>query len=144
MISLKSLPMWLATIDERKVKPDTRPKLVRYQKEVARVLTEHFFPSPRPAPEARKLGLLDRLDLSLVVRNLDEIITTGVLAVESLKADLARAEERLAAVRHEKVTKERLLAESREEAAKKDAAATSKSYIVQALCRRTVPVPHAN
>lgn len=42
-ISLDSLPMWLANIHASKVKPEVRPKLVRYQKECAKVLRDHFF-----------------------------------------------------------------------------------------------------
>ena len=41
-LSLKSLPMWLATIDDRKVKPEVRDKLARYQEEAATVLADHF------------------------------------------------------------------------------------------------------
>jgi hypothetical protein len=42
MISLDSLPMWLATIEPSRVKEEVRPKLERYQKECAKVLAEHF------------------------------------------------------------------------------------------------------
>lgn len=53
MIDLDSLPMWLASIDARKVKPEIREKIVRYQKECARVLRDHFFKQPdAPASEA--------------------------------------------------------------------------------------------
>ena len=45
-IDLDSLPMWLATIDERRVPKDVRPKLVRYQRECKRALAEHFFGRP--------------------------------------------------------------------------------------------------
>jgi hypothetical protein len=47
-IDLETIPLWLATIDERKVAPDVRPKLVRYQREAARVLADHFFRRPAP------------------------------------------------------------------------------------------------
>ncbi len=50
MISLDSLPMWLATIDEKKVLPHVRDKLIRYQKEAAAVLARHFFPKSLPEP----------------------------------------------------------------------------------------------
>ena len=39
MIHIDCLPMWLATIDARKVKEAIREKLARYQKEAAKVLT---------------------------------------------------------------------------------------------------------
>lgn len=41
-VHLKSLPMWLANIDENKVKADIKPKLQRYQIECADALAEHF------------------------------------------------------------------------------------------------------
>lgn len=42
-LDLDSLPMWLATIDTKRVAPAAREKLVVYQRECARVLREHFF-----------------------------------------------------------------------------------------------------
>jgi hypothetical protein len=47
-IALKSLPMWLATIDPRKVKEQFREKLARYQNECADVLARHFLEKPTP------------------------------------------------------------------------------------------------
>lgn len=41
-LHLDSVPMWLATIEPSRVKPEVRPKLELYQKEAARVLAEHF------------------------------------------------------------------------------------------------------
>jgi hypothetical protein len=41
-IALKSLPMWLATIEARKVKEHLREKLARYQQECHDVLARHF------------------------------------------------------------------------------------------------------
>jgi len=38
------IPMWFATIDPGKVRPDVREKLVRYQCEAADVLARHFLP----------------------------------------------------------------------------------------------------
>lgn len=50
-ISLDSLPMWLATIDPSKVRPEIRTKLEHYQVECARVLRDHFIDRPQaPAP----------------------------------------------------------------------------------------------
>lgn len=46
-VALDSLPMWLATIDANRVKPEARFKLVAYQKECARVLRDHFFGANR-------------------------------------------------------------------------------------------------
>ncbi len=50
MIHLDSLPMWLATIESGRVKPASRPKVIRYQKECARVLRDHFFKAPGKLP----------------------------------------------------------------------------------------------
>lgn len=66
-VDLDSLPMWLATIDASRVSPDAAPKLIRYQREAARVLREHFFGPARPAPlpavdaRAEMASLLGRL-----------------------------------------------------------------------------------
>lgn len=42
-VDLKSLPMWLATIDAGRVKPEARFQLVAYQRECADALARHFF-----------------------------------------------------------------------------------------------------
>lgn len=42
-LSLKSFPMWLATIEAGKVAPELRPKIERYQVEAADALYRHFF-----------------------------------------------------------------------------------------------------
>lgn len=42
-LSLDSLPMWLATIDVKRVKAEARDKLIAYQRECAHVLRDHFF-----------------------------------------------------------------------------------------------------
>lgn len=42
-VDLDSLPMWLATISPKRVRPEARDKLIAYQKECARVLRDHFF-----------------------------------------------------------------------------------------------------
>lgn len=44
-IDLDSLPGWLFSINARKVKESIREKVIRYQKECARVLRDHFFSS---------------------------------------------------------------------------------------------------
>lgn len=57
-LSLDALPMWLATIEPSRVKPEARFKLVAYQKECARVLRDHFF--GRPAAAADTFAELER------------------------------------------------------------------------------------
>lgn len=49
MISLRALPMWLATISPTKVAPEVREKLAVYQTECAEVLADHYL-GPRVAP----------------------------------------------------------------------------------------------
>lgn len=46
-LSIKSLPMWLASINASKVKPDLRPTLELYQREAADVLYRHFLGAER-------------------------------------------------------------------------------------------------
>jgi hypothetical protein len=41
-LTLDVLPSWLMTIDERRVKPEVQADIVRYQRECAQVLGEHF------------------------------------------------------------------------------------------------------
>jgi len=49
-LDLDSLPMWLATINPGKVREELRPKLIRYQRECAQVLRDHFLKAPsKPA-----------------------------------------------------------------------------------------------
>lgn len=50
MLDLDSIPGWLFSIDARKVRPASREKLVRYQRECARVLRDHFYGAPAAAP----------------------------------------------------------------------------------------------
>jgi hypothetical protein len=54
-IHLDSLPMWLATIETKRVAPSVRPKLVEYQKHCAKVLRDAVF-GPRE-PEVTPGGI---------------------------------------------------------------------------------------
>lgn len=54
-LDLDALPMWLATIEVSRVKPEIRPKLIDYQRECARVLRDHFF-GRRTTAEAHLLA----------------------------------------------------------------------------------------
>jgi hypothetical protein len=47
-VDLDTLPSWLTSIEPSKVKPKVRPRLEDFQRECARVLSEHFF-GPRRA-----------------------------------------------------------------------------------------------
>lgn len=75
VIDLDSLPMWLATIEPGRVGEGVREKLVRYQREAAAVLRDHFLGRRGAAP-----------DLSLLARMVDTI--------ERLEARIASLEAR--------------------------------------------------
>src|SRR5262249_34486952 len=51
-LDIDSYHGWLFTIHASKVKPEQRPKLIRYQRECARVLRDHFFGRPGSRGEA--------------------------------------------------------------------------------------------
>lgn len=48
MLHLDTLSGWLFSIDENRVAAEVRPNLIRYQKECAQVLRDHFFPKDQP------------------------------------------------------------------------------------------------
>lgn len=63
MLHLDSVPMWLATIDTSRVKNESRPVLIAYQKEAAKLLRDHFFkqvPTPSYSDSLRLLA--DRIE----------------------------------------------------------------------------------
>lgn len=51
-INLDVLPMWLATIETKRVDVAARPKLIAYQRECARVLRDYFFAGAALNPAA--------------------------------------------------------------------------------------------
>jgi hypothetical protein len=61
-LDLDRVPMWLASINSGKVRPELREKLVRYQCECTRVLRDHFFGKQEtPAPVIDQDRLVDVL-----------------------------------------------------------------------------------
>ena len=58
MLHQKSIPMWLATIDENRVKPDARPKLIAYQREAAAALDAYFNKRDVDAPPVNQFDAL--------------------------------------------------------------------------------------
>lgn len=59
MVDSKTIPMWLATIDENKVNAESRPKLVAYQREARDALDAYFNQrSAAPAPAMNQLDVL--------------------------------------------------------------------------------------
>lgn len=67
-VDLDSLPMWLATIDARKVAEHVREKLALYQKEAAKVLADHFFGRRADAPPSTGDALLDHIEAMAAIR----------------------------------------------------------------------------
>lgn len=59
-LDLDSLPMWLATIEVKRARAESRAKLIDYQRECARVLRDHFF-GPRVQAEKAQAVLLETL-----------------------------------------------------------------------------------
>jgi hypothetical protein len=57
MIDSRTIPMWLATIDENKVTPESRPKLIAYQREAAAAL-DAYFNQRTAAPAMNQLDVL--------------------------------------------------------------------------------------
>lgn len=58
MIDRASIPMWLATIDERRVSVEARPKLVAYQREAAAALDAYFNKRTIVAPALNQFDVL--------------------------------------------------------------------------------------
>lgn len=58
VIDRASIPMWLATIDERRVSPDARPKLIAYQREAATALDAYFNKRVIAAPALNQFDVL--------------------------------------------------------------------------------------
>lgn len=67
VLPLRALPMWLATIDVRKVAAEIKEKLVAYQLEAVDVLHDYFFGKPAAAEAKKELSLLDQARLMVAV-----------------------------------------------------------------------------
>jgi antirepressor protein len=77
-LDLDALPMWLATIEPSRVKPEVRFKLAAYQKECARVLRDHFFGRPAPATAQPASDVVERLE-----RRIDALLDAVATLVKS-------------------------------------------------------------
>jgi P22_AR N-terminal domain len=58
MIDSKTIPMWLATIDEDRVSPEARPKLIAYQREARDALDAYFNRRVSSPPPMNQLDVL--------------------------------------------------------------------------------------
>jgi hypothetical protein len=90
MLHLDSLPMWLVTIDTGRVSQDIRDLLVRYQKEAAQVLRDHFF------GKGRGITLPDNLADALLMaseieRDRQRVATEKAAADEHIRAIMPAA-----------------------------------------------------
>lgn len=75
LIDLDYLPYWLATISPSKVSPSIREKLIRYQKEVVKVLRDYFFKGAviNPRVPGEKTGREPRKSTTII--NGKEVLT---------------------------------------------------------------------
>jgi hypothetical protein len=58
MVDSRTIPMWLATIDEAKVNPTSRPRLVAYQREARDALDAYFNQRTITAPPVNQFDVL--------------------------------------------------------------------------------------
>lgn len=58
MVDTKSIPLWLATIDETRVNPAAKPKLIAYQCEAADALHSYFIRRETKVPPMNQLDVL--------------------------------------------------------------------------------------
>lgn len=89
MLHSDSVPMWLATIDENRVKPQARPRLIAYQREAAAALDAYFNGRAVAAPAMNQLDVLRAA--------LDQIEAAQRDAADA-RAIAQRTDERLAAI----------------------------------------------
>ena len=74
-INLDSLPMWLATIETRRVAKSVRPKLELYQRECAKVLRDHWL---QDQPSERFNGIEEELLGAAMHGEMLEFVTMSV------------------------------------------------------------------
>lgn len=63
-INIKTLTMWLATIDEDRVNENSRPLVVAYQDEVAEAVKAYWFKDEPPKPQATESKPQDFFEIS--------------------------------------------------------------------------------
>jgi len=92
-LDLRSLPMWLATIEPSRVAEHVRPKLLRYQRECADVLADHFLGRrAQSAPLDKRVTDLEELAVTFArtIASLTSVVevtvdTVGALADKRLR-----------------------------------------------------------
>ena len=86
-ISLDSLPMWLATIEPSRVRPNMSAKLEVYQRECAKVLRDHFFGAPK---EFDPSAIIQAVQLGVTTA-----IQTALSSVQSLQEQILDLKEKV-------------------------------------------------
>lgn len=89
MIDSKTIPMWLATIDENRVADEAKPKLIAYQREAREALDAYFNKRAVSAPAVNQFDVLRAA--------IDQIEAAQREATEA-KAIAAKTEARLDAI----------------------------------------------
>lgn len=88
-VDLRSLPLWLATIEPSRVKAEAREALVAYQREAAEVLFRHFL-APSPSRVAGTSEGATLAALSVVAQQTDQ----NASDLEQLRDRVAQLEAR--------------------------------------------------
>lgn len=89
MVDSRTIPMWLATIDESRVSDDAKPKLITYQREARDVLDAYFNKRAVDVPHVNQFDVLRAA--------IDQIEAAQREATEA-KAIAAKTEARLDAI----------------------------------------------
>ena len=85
LIDLKTPTMWLATIDASRVSNAARSKLLRYQKEGAQALHDHFYGKPPEDP------IIASLQAALQVRQSQLALEKKVEVVNRVASDAKKS-----------------------------------------------------
>lgn len=98
-IDLDSLPMWLATIEASRVKPEVRPLLLAFQRDCARVLRDHYYgvkPAAVAAPAVAPIATPAARPLPAPSKKADGVRERGNRTLwPGLPNDTASAAERM-------------------------------------------------
>lgn len=89
MVDSETVPMWLATIDENRVTPEARPRLIAYQREAKHALDAYFNKRAVDAPPTNQFDVL---------RAAIDQIEAAQRTAEEAKATADRTEARLDAI----------------------------------------------
>ena len=93
-LELRSFPMWLATIDESRVRPELQDKLALYQVECADALRDRFFGKPKQELANKELvaGVFE------MVTKMCRTVTALSLPISDMRAELSRVRTELQAL----------------------------------------------